>query len=74
MDLQLRIWAWEEQVALGGSTMIGIKDRFGKARARANKVSYLARKNEKAKALYRHWGATSGHIWSRSGGIFTFYG
>ena len=26
-------------------TMIGIKDRFGKARVRANKVAYLFRKN-----------------------------
>ena len=33
-------------------TMIGIKDRFGKARFRANKVAYLLRKNKKAKALY----------------------
>ena len=33
-------------------TMIGIKDRFGKARVRASKVSYLAHKNKKAKALY----------------------
>ena len=32
--------------------MIGIKNRFGKARIRANKVSYLSRKNKKAKALY----------------------
>ena len=32
--------------------MIGIKDRFGKARIQANKVSYLARKNKRAKALY----------------------
>ena len=33
-------------------TMLGIKDRFGKARIRANKVAYLSRKNKKAKALY----------------------
>ena len=32
--------------------MIGIKDRLGKARARANKVAYLSRKNKKPKALY----------------------
>ena len=32
--------------------MIGIKDRFGKAKIRANKVSYLSRNNKKAKALY----------------------
>ena len=32
--------------------MVGIKNRFGKAKARANKVSYLPRKNKKAKALY----------------------
>ena len=32
--------------------MIGIKYRFGKARVRANRVSYLARKNKKAMALY----------------------
>ena len=32
--------------------MISIKDRFGKARVRANKVGYLARKSKKAKALY----------------------
>ena len=32
--------------------MIGIKDRFGKARIRANKVAYLSRKNKRAKALY----------------------
>ena len=33
-------------------TMIRIKDRFGKARVRANKVAYLSRKNKRAKALY----------------------
>ena len=33
-------------------TMIGIKDRFGNARIRANKVTYLSRKNKRAKALY----------------------
>ena len=33
-------------------TMIGIKDRFGKARIRANKVAYLSPKNKRAKALY----------------------
>ena len=32
-------------------TMIGIKDRFGKARQRANKVAYLSRKNKRSKAL-----------------------
>ena len=32
-------------------TMIGIRDRFGKARIRVNKVSYPARKNKKAKAF-----------------------
>ena len=32
--------------------MIGIKDRFGKARVRANKVACLSRKNKRAKALY----------------------
>ena len=33
-------------------TMIGIKDRVGKARVEANRVGYLARRNRRAKALY----------------------
>ena len=33
-------------------TIIGIKDRFGKARIRANKVGYFSSKNKRAKALY----------------------
>ena len=32
--------------------MTGIKDRFGKARQRANKVAYYREKNKRAKALY----------------------
>ena len=38
----------------GGSrrTMIGIKNRFNKAKTRADKVAFLARKNKKAKVLY----------------------
>ena len=32
--------------------MIGIKNRFGKARISANRVAYLSRKNKRAKALY----------------------
>ena len=33
-------------------TMTGIKNRFGKAKTRANRVAYLSRKNKRTKALY----------------------
>ena len=56
IEVQARIGAAAKDLGLGRTgglrrTMIGIKDIFGKARIRANKISYLARKNKRAKAL-----------------------
>ena len=52
----------------GGSrrTRIGITNRFGKAKARANKVAYFSKKNKKSKISVWHWGCTNSHIWSGS--------
>ena len=57
IGVQVKIWAATKDFGLGRTgglrrTMIGIKDRFGNGRVRANKVAYLSRKNKRAKALY----------------------
>ena len=51
IDADMRSFIDDMSGGLRG-TMIGIKDRFGKARIRANKVSYPARKNKRANDLY----------------------
>ena len=58
IEVQAKIGAASKDLGLGRTgglmrTMISIKDRFGKAKLRANKVAYLSRKDERAKkALY----------------------
>ena len=66
LGVQAKIGLAAKDLGLGRTgglrrTMIGIKDRFGKARTRANKVAYLSRKNKRAKALWNR-GSTSCHV------------
>ena len=77
LGVQAKIGLAAKDLGLGRTgglrrTMIGIKDRFGTARLRANKVAYLSRK-QKSKSTTWHRSIAISKIWGRSGWLLPQY-